>query len=432
MSAMTNFEVKAYPEMWENLDMDVARFDKARQMLGEAYGKMFMAQENRPTKMEYFDDLIAEIFGGRIQEMLEVKKSGKPVVGTFCVYIPEEIVVAAGGVCVGLCGGSPGSIPDAEKILPRNICPMVKSAYGFKAGRICPYFQSVDFVYGETTCDAKKKTWEILDRLVPTYVMEIPQMKKERDRVLWLEEVKDFKSKVEEVCNKSISARDLAAAITVINEKRKALQRLTRLRSANPAPISGKDGLLIEQIAFYDEPGRFSKKLNELCDELDKRVADGQGACSADTPRVMVSGTPMALPNWKVHNLLETAGAVVVNEESCIGTRYFKDLIDEDQTEMDRQLEVLTDRYMQIDCSCFTPNDERVDQVLKEYRDSNAQGILHYSLQFCHTYNIEEIKIREACEKEGIPYLSIETDYSPEDVGQLQTRIEAFLEQIRE
>ncbi|MFH1020546.1 MAG: double-cubane-cluster-containing anaerobic reductase [Pseudomonadota bacterium] len=427
----SDFEVKAYPEMWADLDIDVPRFDKARQMLGEVYGRMFLAQPNRPEKMEYFDQMISEIFGGRIKEMLEVKKTGKPIVGTFCVYIPEEIVVAAGGICVGLCGGSPGSIPDAEKILPRNICPMVKSAYGFKAGRICPYFQSVDFVYGETTCDAKKKTWEILDRLVPTYVMEIPQMKRERDRKLWLEEVKDFKGKVEEVCKSTISADDLAGAIKVINDKRRALQRLTILRAANPAPISGKDALLIEQIAFYDEPVRFAQKVNELCDELEKRTAGGVGAFPPAAPRVMVSGTPMALPNWKVHNLLETAGAVVVNEESCIGTRYFKDLIDEDQTDMDRQLEVLTDRYMQIDCSCFTPNDERVSQVLKEYRESKAQGILHYSLQFCHTYNIEEIKIREMCEKEGIPYLAIETDYSPEDVGQLQTRIEAFLEQIR-
>lgn len=99
---------------------------------------------------------------------------------------------------------------------------------------------------------------------------------------------------------------------------------------------------------------------------------------------------------------------------------------------MEKQLAALTDRYMQIDCSCFTPNDERVTQVLKEYKDSAAQGIIHYSLQFCHTYNVEEIKIREACQREGIPYLSIESDYSPDDVGQLQTRIEAFLEQVVE
>jgi benzoyl-CoA reductase/2-hydroxyglutaryl-CoA dehydratase subunit BcrC/BadD/HgdB len=417
--------------MWAELDMDVPRFDKARQMLGEVYSKMFLSQENRPENMAYFDNMVAEIFGGRIKEMLAVKKEGRPVVGTFCVYIPEEIVVAAGGVCVGLCGGSQGSIPDAEKVLPRNICPMVKSAYGFRAGRICPYFQSVDFVYGETTCDAKKKTWELLDRLVPTYVMEIPQMKNKRDKTLWLEEVHDFKNRVEEVCGKAISAEDLTGAIKVINNKRKALQRLTRIRANNPAPISGKDALLIEQIAFYDEPVRFAEKVNALCDELDVRVKQGVGVMESSAPRVMVSGTPMALPNWKVHNLVETAGSVVVNEESCIGTRYFKDLIDEDRASIAEQLDVLTDRYMQIDCSCFTPNDERIDQILREYRESNAQGILHYSLQFCHTYNIEEIKVREACEKEGIPYLSIESDYSPEDVGQLQTRIEAFLEQIR-
>jgi len=114
-----SFEVKPYPEMWADLDMDVPRFDKARQMLGEVYVKMFLSQPNRPKKMAYFDNMISEIFGSRIKEMLEVKKEGKPIIGTFCVYIPEVIVVAAGGVCVGLCGGSPGSIPDVEKILPR-------------------------------------------------------------------------------------------------------------------------------------------------------------------------------------------------------------------------------------------------------------------------------------------------------------------------
>lgn len=425
------FEVKAYPEMWESLGMDVARFDKARQMLGEAYRKTFLSQPKRPEKMAYFDNMIAEIHGGRVAELLAVKKEGRPVVGTFCVYVPEEIIVAAGGVCVGLCGGSQGSIPDAEKVLPRNICPMVKSAYGFKTGRICPYFQVVDFVYGETTCDAKKKTWELLDRLVPTHVMEIPQMKRARDRALWIEEVRDFKKKIEEVCGWEVTADALSSAIGIINDKRRALQRLTRLRSASPAPISGKDALLIEQIAFYDEPVRFTARLNELCDELDVRVQNGIGVFPTDAPRVMVSGAPMALPNWKAHNLMETAGAVVVNEESCIGTRYFKDLIDENVTGMDQMLAALTDRYMRIDCSCFTPNHERIDQIFKEYRESKAQGILHYSLQFCHTYNIEEVKVREMCQREGIPYLAVESDYSPEDVGALQTRIEAFLEQIR-
>lgn len=425
------FEVKQYPEMWKELGMDVERFEKMRCVLGDVYQKTFMFQDNRPKGMEYFDWIISEIHGGRIREILDAKKEGRPVVGTFCVYVPEELVIAAGGICLGLCGGSPGSIPDAEKTLPRNICPMVKSAYGFKVGNICPYFQSVDFVYGETTCDAKKKTWELLDREVPTYVMEIPQMKRGRDRRLWLEEVMDFKAKVEEVSGRPITAKALSEATRIMNEKRRALQRLNSLRHNNHSPISGKDVLLIEQIAFYDDPVRFAAKVNELSDELQERVKAGVGVMPEDTPRILVSGTPKALPNWKIHNIVETSGGIVVNDESCIGTRYYKDLMDEGMASVEEQMVALTDRYMKIDCSCFTPNDERVGQVLKEYGESGAQGIIHYCLQFCHTYNIEAVKIKEACDKEGIPFLAIESDYSPDDVGQLKTRVEAFLEQIK-
>ncbi|MEW5743847.1 MAG: double-cubane-cluster-containing anaerobic reductase [Nitrospirota bacterium] len=425
------FEIKQYKDMWHELGMDVERFEKMRCVLGDVYQKAFLFQNNRPKGMGYFDWIVSEIHGGRVREILDAKKQGSPVVGTFCVYVPEELVIAAGGICLGLCGGSPGPIPDAEKVLPRNICPMVKSAYGFKVAKVCPYFQSVDFVYGETTCDAKKKTWELLDREVPTYVMEIPQMKRKRDKTLWVEEVKDFKAQMEKVTGKSITAEAVSEAVKIMNNKRRALQRLNKLQHHNPSPISGKDVLLIEQIAFYDNPVRFAEKVNALCDELDERVKKGISVAPAKTPRVLVSGTPMAMPNWKIHNIVENAGGIVVNDESCIGTRYYKDLMDENANDLDTQIEALTERYMKIDCSCFTPNNDRVDQVLKEHKESGAQGIVHYCLQFCHTYNIEAIKLKEMCEREGIPFLAIESDYSPEDVGQLQTRIEAFLEQIK-
>lgn len=427
----SEFQVKSDPELWEKLGMDVPRFSGMPTTLTNAYRSIFLSQQNRPAKMAYFDGMVENIHTGRIQEIVDAKESGKPVIGTFCVYVPEELVVAAGGICIGLCGGAQGSIADAEKILPRNICPMVKSAFGFKVGKICPYFQVVDLVYGETTCDAKKKTWELLDRYVPTHVMEIPQMKRERDKQLWVEEVRDFKTAVEKITGNQTDFDAIAGGIKIVNAKRAALQRLNSLRHHNPSPISGKDMLLIEQIAFYDEPVRFAEKVHELCDELDQRITEGVAVAPKTTPRILVSGTPMALPNWKLHHIIESSGAVVVNEESCIGTRYYKDLIEEGSTNVEQQLERLTERYMKIDCSCFTPNDDRIDQVIKEYEQSGAEGVIDYCLQFCHTYNIEAVKLREACEKRGIPFMSIETDYSPDDVGQLQTRVEAFIEQIR-
>ena len=255
-------------------------------------------------------------------------------------------------------------------------------------------------------------------------------MKRQKDRDLWLDEVKDFKTKIEEMSKKTITADALTEAIRIMNNKRSALRRLNNVRHHIPSPISGRDVLLVEQIAFYDDPVRFAEKINTLCDELDARVKDGIYSAPPAAPRIMVSGSPMALPNWKIHNLVESAGGIVVNEESCIGTRYFNDNITETDGNINDQLSALTNRYMKINCACFTPNDERGDQVISEYRASKAEGLIHYSLQFCHTYNIEAIKIREICDKEGIPFLAIETDYSSEDLGQLQTRVEAFLEQI--
>jgi benzoyl-CoA reductase/2-hydroxyglutaryl-CoA dehydratase subunit BcrC/BadD/HgdB len=424
-------KTKENAEAFKDIGLDIEKFSSQQCVTGDLYSKTFESQSNRPKNMGYFDGMVSDIYGGRIREIVNAKKQGQVVVGNFCIFVPEELILAVNGVSVGLCAGSQSPIADAEKVLPRNICPLVKSAYGYALTKSNPYFQTVDFVCGETTCDAKKKTWELMDKEIPTYVMEIPQKKKNIDKSLWLDEIKEFKAKIEKESKKEISAESLTDAIKIMNNKRSALQRLNNLRHHKPSPISGRDSLLVEQIAFYDDPVRFAEKVNILCGELEERIKNGIFAASKSAPRIMLAGSPMALPNWKIHNLVESGGGIVVNEESCIGTRYFNDNIVE-KGSLDEQLSAITDRYMKINCACFTPNDERIEQVIKEYKESKAQGIINYSLQFCHTYNIEAIKIKNASEKNGIPFLAIETDYSTEDIGQLQTRIEAFLEQIKD
>lgn len=424
-------KTKENAEMFKDIGLDIEKFSSQQCVSADLYSKTFQTRNNRPKNMEYFDGMVADIYGSRIREIVNAKKQGQIVVGNFCIFVPEELILAVNGISIGLCAGSQATIPDAEKVLPRNICPLVKSAYGYALTKSNPYFQTVDFVCGETTCDAKKKTWELMNKEIPTHVMEIPQKKRDIDKSLWFCEVKEFKTKIEKESKKEISAESLAKAIQIMNNKRSALQRLNQLRYHNPPPISGRDALLVEQIAFYDDPVRFTEKVNILCDELEERIKNGIFAAPTSAPRIMLSGSPMALPNWKVHNIIESAGGIVVNEESCIGTRYFNDNIAE-TGKIDQQLSAIAERYMKIKCACFTPNDDRIEQVIKEYKESKSQGIINYSLQFCHTYNIEAIKIKDACEKNGIPFLAIETDYSSEDIGQLQTRIEAFLEQIKE
>ncbi len=419
-----------YDEMWDELNLDLAAHEGLLQVLGKFYGDIYLSQSGRLKGMEYLDFVLSEVHGLRIKELQDAKAQGKKVIGTFCVFVPEELTLAADAIQVGLCAGAEIGKEAAEKILPRNTCALIKSFVGFKIARLCPYIESCDLVVGETTCDGKKKAYEIFADYAPVYVMEIPQMKQACDRDLWKAEIMRFKAEIERVTGNTITAARLKEAIKLVNARRAVLQRLNRLRAVAPAPISGRDALLINQISFYDDPVRFTQKIGELCDELEQKISAGQGVAPADAPRLMLSGCPMAVPNWKLAFVVESSGAVIVGEESCIGARNTRDLVDESGETLEAMLDAIAERYMRIDCACFTPNTERLDHIVDMARDLKADGVIHYGLSFCQPYAIEAFKVEKALTAAGIPMLSIETDYSMEDVEQLKTRVEAFVEML--
>ena len=423
---------KDYTPMWKGLGIDLEAHDGLLKVLGKAYADIYLSQKDRPGGMEYLDFVVTEIHGLRIEELLDAKKQGRKVIGTFCLYVPEEIILAAGGVCVGLCAGADVGTSHAERVLPRNTCALIKSFVGFKLARLCPYVEACDLVIGETTCDGKKKAYEIFNDLKDTFVVELPQTKSSAARALWRSEIDRLTAKVEEVTHKEITADALREAVKGVNAKRKALHRLSATRRAKPSPISGRDALLVNQVQFYDDPARFTEKLNALCDELGERAKDGVGVAPADAPRILVSGCPMAAPNWKVPFVIEKSGASIVAEESCVGERGTRNLVSEDGQSREEILDRIADRYLEIDCACFTPNEERLEHILQMARDYEVDGVVHYAIQFCAPYTIEARKVAKALEREDIPMLRLETDYSAEDVAQLETRVEAFVELLKE
>ncbi len=425
---MVNDNIK----MWTELNIDLKSHNILLSAMGPIFQEVYLSQKNRPAGMGFYDFVVGDIHGIRVRELQEHAKRGGKVVATYCVFVPEEIVWAAGAIPVGLCAGAQFSVPIAESVLPRNTCALIKSSFGFKLGRVCPYVQASHLIVGETTCDGKKKMFEILNQYQPVYIMEVPNKKTERSRQLWHGEVLDFKDVIEKLTGNKITAEKLGQAIELVNKRRLALQRLYNLRKVRPVPISGKDALLATQVSFYDDVKRDTQMLDTLCDELDKRVTAGQSVAPANAPRLLISGSPMAIPNWKLHHIIESTGAVVVCEESCTGTRFFSELVKPTKNNLDEQLKDITERYMNIHCACFTPNDERQDDVVSLAKEYQADGVVHYNLQFCHTYANEAVKMEKRLEKENIPLLRIETDYSDEDTGQLKTRIEAFLEMIRQ
>lgn len=421
-----------YTEMWKSLGIDIENHNALLAGLGQAYTDIFLSQKNRPEGMKYFDFVMSEVHGLRIKEIVDAKAQGRKVIGSYCVFVPEELVLAVDGVAVGLCAGAELGFDAAETLLPRNTCSLIKSMFGFKMGKLCPYVESCDVIVGENTCDGKKKAYELFRPLVKDlYVMDLPQTKSEAGRHLLKEEYRRFIAKLEKESGKKITVQSLKKGIEMVNAKRKAMIRLAALRAADPAPISGLDALLINQVFFHDDPARFTDSVNKLCDELEQRVKDHKGVFPKGTTRVIVSGCPMAVPNWKLPMLIETSNAVIVGEESCVGERGTRWLTEAKGDTVEELLDAITDRYFNVDCAVFTPNPSRVDHVKEMAKKLHADGVIHYSLQFCQPYIIESGPVEKELEKSHIPTLRLETDYSQEDAGQLKTRIEAFNERIK-
>jgi benzoyl-CoA reductase/2-hydroxyglutaryl-CoA dehydratase subunit BcrC/BadD/HgdB len=378
--------------------------------------------------MAYFDGVIRGAHGERVQEIVDRKAAGDKFVGTFCIYVPEELVLALGAIPMALCGGTSLTIPYAEKKFPRDICPLVKSTLGLALSNTCPYGPIEDLAVGETTCDAKKKSWDILSKGGDFHVLEVPQKKGLRDRELWHHEVVQFKARLEELTGRILEPEKLAAAVRLMNRKRRALARLNAFRKEANPPVSGLDALVVMQGALLDDTLRFTENLEALNGELGDRVRRGIGVASGRSKRIMVSGCPSVMGNWKLHHLIESAGALVVCDETCTGERYFGNLVEETDGGLDAQIAAIAARYLKIDCSCFSPNDERLESVVRLAREYRVDGVIQYVLQYCHTFNIEAIAVAGALKEAGVPNLKIVTDYSEEDTGQLRIRVDAFLE----
>jgi benzoyl-CoA reductase/2-hydroxyglutaryl-CoA dehydratase subunit BcrC/BadD/HgdB len=421
-----------YRPMWAELGLDLENHDALLDVLGKAYQEIFLSQENRPEAMGYFDFVMSEVHGLRIKELLDEKTAGRKIIGAYCVFVPEEIVLAANATLVGLCSGADFATEAVEKLLPRNTCALIKSSFGFNLGKVCPYLESADMIVGENTCDGKKKAYETLGRLTDSlYVMDLPQVKSDAGRALLRAEYDRFRSAVEELTGISITAESLKKAIQTVNAKRSAIYRLSALRKADPAPISGLDALLANQVFFYDNPSRFTASVNKICDELEQRVELKQGVFPARHPRILISGCPQAVPNWKLPFIVETSGAVIVGEESCVGERGARNLTDDSGQTVEEMLAAIADRYFQVDCAIFTPNPQRPAHIEEMAAAYKADGVIHYGLQFCQPYLMESMPVEKTLEEKGIPCLRVETDYNMEDAGQLKTRIEAFIEQLR-
>jgi benzoyl-CoA reductase/2-hydroxyglutaryl-CoA dehydratase subunit BcrC/BadD/HgdB len=378
------------------------------------------------TKAATFAE-IATLRERNILALKQAKESGRKVVGTYCLYSPSELIVAAGAIPVSLCGTSQNPIPAAEKVLPRALCPLIKSSYGFAITDTCPYFHFADMLLAETTCDGKKKMYELLGELKPLHLMQLPQVQDEAALQYWLTELSRLIVRLETEFQVEITPAKLTEAVLLLNEERRSLQALQDVCMRRPAPISGMDLLaVLHNRGFSVDKREAVELLDRLTSELLELSDQGISPFSASTPRILLTGVPVGLGSDKVVRIIEESGGSVVCFESCGGYKKV------DPVEVtDDPLRAIAEKYLRIPCSCMSPNNGRQELVARLVQEFQADGVIDLTWQGCHTYNIESFTLKRYLQANAkVPFMQIETDYSESDSEQLKVRIEAFLEMI--
>jgi len=355
------------------------------------------------------------------------KAEGRPIVAIMCEFTPRELILAAGAVPVCLCGGSAQTIAPAEQYLPANLCPLIKSTFGYSVTGTNPFLEWADLLVAETTCDGKKKMFELLAHSKPMYVLELPQKADDAEALeRWVAEMHKFKAHLEARFEVKITPARLHEAILVMNRERRLRRQLADLMASDTPPLTGRQLLECKSsISGIEADLRQYERILEWAGHSPQSTAHNPQS----KVRVLLTGVPLVHGAERVLEIIEDSGAIVVCMENCTGLKPI--LEDVDLCAAD-PIRAIAEKYYHLPCSVMTVNHRRFTTLRELAAKFRAQCIIELVWQACLTYDVESFQVRKlAEEKLRLPYLKITTDYSEADSARIRARVEALLEVVQ-
>ena len=361
-------------------------------------------------------------------ELQRMKEQGVKVIGyTPGGYMPEELVYAAGAVPVGLIrGGSPEPIAESAAYMPRFFDTFCRAQIAYRMSGDDPLYQMVDLLLVPITDNnvrAIADSWDFYSN-VETFRIGVPRDKEEDAFDYYLEGLHLLKDKLEKVTGNKIEDSKLGEAIALSNSMWESLEKISLLRQSSRPPLSGEEFVRLNHASFYaDKP-----TLIECLQSLYKELKGKEGA--SPKARVLLTGSTLAMGDYKILDLAQRAGAAVVVEEFAEGMRHYWERVNLNGDLM----EALADRYFRrrVPPAWFRPSRERIDFVMKLAKDFTVDGIIWYQLMYRESYDMQSFYFQRILEKEmGLRMLKVASDYDASEMGPLSTRVETFIETIK-
>jgi benzoyl-CoA reductase/2-hydroxyglutaryl-CoA dehydratase subunit BcrC/BadD/HgdB len=371
--------------------------------------------------LTYFEEIL-----NTDRRAAELAADARPVVGTVCNFVPEELILAAGAIPVRVDAGDRAAARVGAELFVRDACGAVRSLVGLLQGGE-GLFHHLDLLVIPTACDAKRKLAEFLAATHPVHILHLPTAKDKRPLLqAWAAELRDLISRLQALTGTRITVARLRQAIELLNRRQYAYRALLDLRREDPSLISARQMMTLAAASFTDDPQRWSEQVETLIAAL---RSGGGHSTPATGPRVLLTGAPLIYPNWMLLDLLEESGLAVVAEEMCSATQRLYHPVVPQEWSLRGMLTALAERsILPSTCPCFVGHDDRLRRLGEVCDELSVNGIVNHTLRTCLPFDAEASAVRDLARQRNLAYLQVQTDYAEADAEQLRTRIEAFRE----
>lgn len=359
----------------------------------------------------------------RTREIMDYKQSGKKVFGWLCTYVPEEIIHAAGILPIRITGSiQETELDDGNAYLYVNSCSFSRSCLqlGLKSE-----YDFLDGVVGGSTCDGARRLFDLWRQYIGTpfhHVITVPRKYTEKAHHLYYQEILDFTSHFEEHLGLKISEEKLLESVKLYNESRILLKKLYDLRKLEKPTITGAETMEVLNASFRMPKELFNSWLQDLLNEL--AICDCENSGRA---RIMLIGSVLTNPEFI--KAIENQGGLVVADELCTSTRYWSDpvILDADKT----LIESISRRYLNnFPCARMFPSDERFERIIDYINSFRIDGVISQIVRYCVPYSHDLPLLTKKLKKINVPILALDVEYGTSGSGQIQTRVQAFLEML--
>ena len=349
------------------------------------------------------------------------KDEGKKIVGWLCAYIPEEIIHAAGAFPMRMMGKNEIVAGDSEAYLYSNTCSFVRNCLemGLKGE-----YEFLDGIVAGTTCDHIRRFYEVWGRYLEIpykFFLSVPHKITDHSHRFYVQELQRFVEDIPKFTGVDLTAQALKASIDLFNDTRRMLKKIYEQRANEFPPITGTEMHEVLNACVRMPREEYNRLLSQLLEEMNAEKVDKKPGAS----RFLISGSHLDSTHY-IRDI-EGMGGIVVADELCTGSNYFWDLTDSSLA----PIEALAHRYLNhTPCARMRPSSKRLEHLLNLVDKYHVDGIIFIKMKFCDLYAFDGFMFNEALKEIDVPILELEREYHQCSSGQMQTRIQAFMEMI--